>query len=157
MRPGPLPLGGEPEALPVPGHFGIGDAELELHEADGHTSDGMAIWVPWARVLVCGDYLSPVEIPMLSATATSTPTWRRWSGSSRSSGRADYVVPGHGELLDAERALAILREDRAYLTELREQGEATPLPIARSTDAQRRLHARNAAHVAGTSGPDGLL
>ena len=27
----------------------------------------MAIWVPWARVLVCGDYLSPVEIPMLHA------------------------------------------------------------------------------------------
>ena len=28
------------------------------------TQDGMAVWVPWARVLVCGDYLSPVEIPI---------------------------------------------------------------------------------------------
>ncbi len=26
----------------------------------------MAIWIPWAAVLVGGDYLSPVEIPMLS-------------------------------------------------------------------------------------------
>ena len=26
----------------------------------------MAVWVPWARVLVAGDYLSPVEIPMVS-------------------------------------------------------------------------------------------
>src|SRR5687768_9418133 len=65
-RPGPLPLGGEPSALPVPGHLAVGDAELDVHEAAGHTGDGMAIWVPWARALVCGDYLSPVELPMIS-------------------------------------------------------------------------------------------
>jgi hypothetical protein len=29
--------------------------------------DGMALWAPWAGVLVAGDYLSPVEIPMVSA------------------------------------------------------------------------------------------
>ena len=41
----------------------LGERELELHPADGHTSDGTAVWIPWARVLVAGDYLSPVEIP----------------------------------------------------------------------------------------------
>jgi glyoxylase-like metal-dependent hydrolase (beta-lactamase superfamily II) len=64
-RPSPLSLG-QVQALPVPGHVEIGGQEIELHPADGHTADGMALWVPWARVLVCGDYLSPVEIPMLS-------------------------------------------------------------------------------------------
>lgn len=157
VRPGPLHLGGEPESLPIPGHIGIGDTELDLYEADGHTSDGMAIWVPWARVLVCGDYLSPVELPVLSESGDLDAYLATLERLEPVVGRADYVVPGHGEVLDAERALAVLREDRTYLTELREQGEATPLPIARSTDAQRRLHARNAAHVAGTSGPDGLL
>src|SRR3954469_22885584 len=64
-RPRPLSLPGA-QSLPVPGKVGIGERELELHPADGHTPDGMAVWVPWASVLVCGDYLSPVEIPMLS-------------------------------------------------------------------------------------------
>ena len=59
-RPGPLTVPG-PQTLPVPGHCGVGEAELELHTAEGHTADGMAIWIPWAEVLVCGDYLSPVE------------------------------------------------------------------------------------------------
>ena len=64
-RPTPLSLG-QVQALPVPGHCEIGDTELELHPADGHTADGMAIWIGWARVLVAGDYISPVEVPMIS-------------------------------------------------------------------------------------------
>src|SRR5215216_6585340 len=60
-RPRPLSLPSA-QRLPVPGKLDVGDRELELQPTDGHTEDGMAIWVPWARVLVCGDYLSPVEI-----------------------------------------------------------------------------------------------
>src|SRR5580693_254532 len=50
-RPRPLALGSV-QALPVPGRCAVGDRELELHPADGHTPDGMAIVIPWARVLV---------------------------------------------------------------------------------------------------------
>ncbi len=64
-RPSPLSLG-QVQALPVPGHVELGSHEIELHPTEGHTADGMALWAPWASVLVCGDYLSPVEIPMLS-------------------------------------------------------------------------------------------
>src|SRR3954447_2245835 len=65
QRPAPLSLG-QVQALPVPGHVELGGEEIELHPTEGHTADGMALWAPWAGVLVCGDYLSPVEIPMLS-------------------------------------------------------------------------------------------
>jgi hypothetical protein len=41
-------------------------------------------------------------------------------------------------------AAAILREDRAYLEALREQGEVARLPLARRTGEQRRIHAENA-------------
>ena len=58
------------QALPVPGHCSLGERELELHPADGHTVDGMAVWIPWASVLVCGDYLSPVEIPWISRSGS---------------------------------------------------------------------------------------
>ncbi|HEU4701569.1 MAG TPA: MBL fold metallo-hydrolase, partial [Conexibacter sp.] len=44
-RPGPLSLPGV-QALPVPGYCSLGDRELELHPADGHTSDGTAVWIP---------------------------------------------------------------------------------------------------------------
>ena len=38
---------------------------LRFDEVRGHTEDGMALYVPWARTLIAGDHLSPVEIPML--------------------------------------------------------------------------------------------
>ena len=61
----PLSLGSV-QGLPLPGRCDIGDRELELHPAAGHTADGMAILIGWAGVLVVGDYLSPVEIPSFS-------------------------------------------------------------------------------------------
>ena len=58
-------------------------------------------------------------------------------------------MPGHGAPLDGERALAVLREDLAYLEALRERGAEAPLPLARRTAAQRRIHAENVARVGG--------
>jgi glyoxylase-like metal-dependent hydrolase (beta-lactamase superfamily II) len=147
-RPQPLSLPGA-QQLPVPGHVGVGEHELELHPADGHTADGMAVWIPWARVLVCGDYLSPVEIPMLSPGGSPTAylaTLRRLEALAQ---QADHVVPGHGEPLDATRALALLREDRAYLEGLLDDPGAVTLPLARRTGEQRRIHAENVERVTG--------
>ena len=97
-RPRPLALGSV-QALPVPGRCGIGDHELELHPAAGHTADGMAIAIPWAGVLVVGDYLSTVELPMLSAGATATPTSPRSRACARWSprrARRSRARPGAG-------------------------------------------------------------
>lgn len=133
QRPKPLQLGGV-EALPVPGKLDMGQETAELHPADGHTQDGMAIWLPWTRVLVVGDYLSPVEIPMVGHSRDAyRATLERLRPLVE---QADRVVPGHGEVLDAQRALAILREDLAYLDEWK-------LPIARRTDEQRKIDRAN--------------
>lgn len=144
----PLALG-TPQVLPVPGRCGLGSGELELHPLGGHTADGMSIWVPWARTLVVGDHLSPVELPMLAedegALDAYLLTLDRLEPLVE---RAQTVVPGHGEPLDAERALAILREDREYLQALGSVGAAAALPLARRTGAQRRIHQRNAARSA---------
>jgi len=143
VRPSPLSLG-QVQALPVPGHCAIGDAEIELHPADGHTADGMALWIGWAQTLVCGDYLSPVEIPWISeggSRGAYLATLRRLAPLVDA---AEHVVPGHGEVLDGARAAAILREDVAYLEALPE----ADLPIARRSAAQRRIHAENLSRVA---------
>jgi len=139
-RPGPLGLPG-PQPLPVPGRVSIGEAELELHPAEGHTADGMAVWIPWARVLVCGDYLSPVEIPMLSPGGSASAYLATLARLEPLVEQAAHVVPGHGGVLDATRAAAILREDRAYLEGL----PGAKLPLARRTSAQKRIHAENVA------------
>jgi glyoxylase-like metal-dependent hydrolase (beta-lactamase superfamily II) len=139
-RPRPLSLG-QVQAMPVPGRLEIGDAELELLPADGHTQDGMALWAPWARVLVCGDYLSPLEIPMLSEHGSRDAYLATLERLRPYVEEADYVVPGHGTPIDGPRALAILREDAAYVQALPDPG--APLPLARRTAAQKRIHAEN--------------
>ncbi len=146
-RPKPLQLPA-PQPLPVPGRCSIGDAELELHPATGHTGDGMAVWVPWAQVLICGDYLSPVEIPALSATGDVGAYLATLDRLEPLVDAAAWVVPGHGAPMDAVRAAAVLREDRAYLTALRDGGERAALPLARRTAEQRRAHAANVERLA---------
>jgi len=158
-RPRPLSLG-TVQALAVPGRCGVGDAELELHSATGHTGDCMAVWIPWAQVLVSGDYLSDVEIPSLR----SREAWLEASGHPAQDAleeylatlerlhplvaAAEHVVPGHGSVLDREAALRVLREDIAYLLALRARGDDVELPERRCSKAQRELHEQNVLRIA---------
>lgn len=149
---GRKPLGlADFQALPVPGRISIGSEtvhELEVYPADGHTGDGIALWVPWAEVLICGDYLSPVEIPMISvenggSLVAYRETLFRFSPLVN---RAATVVPGHGAPISGERALEILAEDLAYLDALA-GGEDATLPDGRRSATQKQIHERNLASV----------
>jgi glyoxylase-like metal-dependent hydrolase (beta-lactamase superfamily II) len=141
-RPRPLALGSL-QALPVPGRCEIGDSELELHPADGHTIDGMAINMPWAGVLVVGDYLSGIEIPALNAGGTVDAYLRTLERLRPLVEQAQHVVPGHGRVSDGARALAVLDEDVAYLNGLRERGIEADLPAGRRSRHHRAAHAQN--------------
>ena len=145
----PLQLGAV-QPLEVPGRCAIGAAELELHPTSGHTQDGMAIWIAWTRVLVAGDYLSPIELPgigegegMLDAYAATLERLQPLVAV------AEHVVPGHGPAIDGARALELLAEDRDYVVALRDRGEEAKLPQGRRSKAQRALHAQNLARVGG--------
>jgi glyoxylase-like metal-dependent hydrolase (beta-lactamase superfamily II) len=141
-RPAPLALGNV-QSLPVPGYVELGDQELELHPADGHTSDGTAILARFAALLVCGDYLSPVEIPWLSnggSLADYRATLARLAPLVEA---AETVVPGHGAPQPRDSALRILDEDAGYLDAL-ERGEERPaLPDGRDSPRQREIHVEN--------------
>ncbi len=148
QRPRPLSLGAVQE-LPVPGHLEVGDCELELHPAEGHTADGTAVDIPWAGVLCPGDYLSPVEIPLLGqggSVRTYRQTLERLAPLVE---RSSVVVPGHGAPVQRDRALALLEEDLAYLGALEREGDRAPLPHGRRTGAQRRIHACNVERTVG--------
>lgn len=170
----PLALGSL-QALPVPGRLEVGTGggegpagfagtegaavgtrrELEMLPADGHTGDGAAYWLPWAHVLVCGDYLSPVETPMISAHAGGTLAAYRATLARLSPfvAQAEWVVPGHGAPLERTRAEELLAEDDAYLAALAHDPAGARPPASRGTaPPQQRIHESNLAAVASAAG-----
>ncbi len=140
----PLALGSL-QALPVPGRCAVGERELELYSASGHTSDGMAVLIPWALVLVAGDYLSPIELPTLNSGGDLQAYLATLERLRSLVANAEHVVPGHGPVLGGDEALAVLEEDAVYLQALAEHGAEAELPDARRGPAQRRLHRENVA------------
>lgn len=142
----PLALGSV-QTLPVPGRCEIGDRELELHPASGHTPDGMAVVAGWARVLVVGDYLSAVEIPTFQDEGDANEYLGTLERLRPLVDAAEHVVPGHGPVLDTAHTLVTLEEDRAYLLELMKLGVRAELPPRRRGRAQRDLHAQNVARL----------
>jgi glyoxylase-like metal-dependent hydrolase (beta-lactamase superfamily II) len=120
----PLSLGSY-QPLPVPGKLDLGGEEIELHPAEGHTDDGMILFARWCGVVVCGDYLSDVELP----TWSDKPLYRKTLERLRELvAAAELVVPGHGSPMTRATAQRVLDEDVAYLD------EGTP-PAGRFTPA----------------------
>jgi glyoxylase-like metal-dependent hydrolase (beta-lactamase superfamily II) len=142
----PLALGAT-QALPVPGHLEIGERRLELHPTGGHTPDGMAIAVPWAGVLILGDYVSAIEIPMLNDGGDIDVYAATLERLRPLLGAAEHIVPGHGPILDPERAEKVLDEDLAYLAALAARRADAELPEGRRSREMRAIHARNAAKL----------
>jgi glyoxylase-like metal-dependent hydrolase (beta-lactamase superfamily II) len=141
QRPAPLALG-QVQGLPVPGSVELGDRELDLHPADGHTADCMAVSAPWSGLLCVGDYLSDVEIPMVASLPDYRATLARLAPLIEA---ARTVVPGHGSPHDRDTALRILDEDVDYLDAL-ERGERR-LPRGRDSRAQAAIHEENLART----------
>jgi glyoxylase-like metal-dependent hydrolase (beta-lactamase superfamily II) len=150
-RPAPLALG-QVQGLPVPGRLDLGtgaDAlELELHPAEGHTSDGMALLAEPLGLLVVGDYLSDVEIPWISAGGSLDDYRATLARLGPLVERAATIVPGHGAPHSRETALRLLDEDVDYLDSVERGEERGVLPPGRDTKAQREIHAENLARVA---------
>jgi glyoxylase-like metal-dependent hydrolase (beta-lactamase superfamily II) len=141
-RPSPLALG-QVQGLPVPGRLELGGAELELHPAEGHTADGTAIFARSLGLLVVGDYLSDLEIPMISEGGSLAEYRATLARLSPLVEAAEVVVPGHGSPHDRETALRLIDEDADYLEALERGDEHPRLPAGRDTKAQRRIHREN--------------
>ena len=144
----PLALAGV-QSLPVPGLLSLGseDREIQLHPAAGHTADGTAYWLTSCRTLVCGDYLSPVEIPMLSPGGSLDAYAATLERLRPLVGQAATVVPGHGAPITGTEAAEVLEADAQYLARLRRDGAAASLPEGRRTARQRQIHAENASRL----------
>jgi glyoxylase-like metal-dependent hydrolase (beta-lactamase superfamily II) len=152
-RPAPLALG-QVQGLPVPGSLELGSEELELHPADGHTADGLAVMARWCHVLCPGDYLSRVEIPMIHPGGSLADYRSTLARLAPLVDAADTIVPGHGAPNDRETALRILDEDVEYLDALERGVEKPALPKGRDSGEQRDIHARNLKVLGGSEPVD---
>ena len=153
----PLSLGGV-QALPVPGRLSLGPDErgheLELHPADGHTADGTAFCIPWLRVLVCGDYLSPVEIPWISpggSVDAYLATLERLRAA-RGAGGDDRARP---RAAAAQRRGAASCSRRTWRTcgRCARDGAGAPLPPGRRTEDPAPHPRRERGRLAATRSP----
>lgn len=87
-------------------------------QARGHVADGLAYVLLDEGVLLAGDYLSAITYPFAvhSVAEARESTQRLLAAFGEHD--VEWVVPGHGPILDADRARGIARDDIAYLEAL---------------------------------------
>lgn len=91
----------------------------QVIEHDGHAPGHCAVFLPDAGVLIAGDMLSDVEIPLLDVGAPD-PLGDYHAGLDllAAAGPVRWVVPGHGHVGDAAEFRRRVDADRGYLDQL---------------------------------------
>ncbi|MFF2453383.1 MBL fold metallo-hydrolase [Isoptericola sp. NPDC058082] len=97
---------------------------VRVIEHPAHSPGHAALLIEERRVLVAGDMLSDVFVPMLDVfDDTNDPITDYLRGLElleRVAGDVDAVVPGHGSVGGADQLRARIAQDRAYLHDLRD-------------------------------------
>lgn len=114
--------------------------EVELIVHDGHAPGHTALWLAEQRVLVAGDMLSDLELPLpfdpddlpayLSALDVLAPF----------AAEASLAIPGHGTV--GSDALARLDADRRYLDDMIRTGSSDDPRIGNPGMAEEHAHLR---------------
>ena len=97
--------------------------QVRIIEHQAHAPGHAALLIEERGVLVAGDMLSDVLIPMLDLNDTADPiedylTALRLLESV--AGDVDVVIPGHGSIVGADQVHARIDQDRAYVHALRD-------------------------------------
>ncbi len=96
--------------------------QVRIIEHQAHAPGHAALLIGERGVLVAGDMLSDVLIPMLDMNGTADPiedylaALRLLGGVA---GDVDVLVPGHGSIGGADQVRARIDQDRAYVDALR--------------------------------------
>ena len=97
---------------------------VEVVEHDGHAAGHAALYLPDESVLIAGDMLSDVEVPLLDLDSVATDPLHDYElGLSRLESVQQrgcrVLVPGHGAVTTGEEIAARFRQDWSYLRALR--------------------------------------
>ncbi len=97
--------------------------QIRIIEHQAHAPGHAALLIEERGVLVAGDTLSDVLIPLLDLNDTTDPIEDYLAALRLLEGAADdvdIVVPGHGSIGEADQIHARIEQDRAYLHALRD-------------------------------------
>lgn len=98
------------------------DLECELITHDAHAPGHTALWLPQTRVLIAGDMLSDVELPLPFDPDDVASYLEGLDRLAAVAARAEVVIPGHGSV--GTDPLARLDADRRYLGEVLRRGRS---------------------------------
>jgi glyoxylase-like metal-dependent hydrolase (beta-lactamase superfamily II) len=123
----PLDLFGLITGLPTgTTHVPWDGPEVRIIEHPAHAPGHAALFIEERRVLVAGDMLSDVLVPMLDdLNSTNDPIEDYLVGLQLLEGIVDGVdafIPGHGSVGGGDQLRARIKQDRAYVQALREGG-----------------------------------
>jgi glyoxylase-like metal-dependent hydrolase (beta-lactamase superfamily II) len=108
--------------------------KVRLLEHPAHSPGHAALLIEERRVLVAGDMLSDVFVPMLNdLNSTNDPIGEYLTGLQvleDASDDVDVVIPGHGSIGKGDELRARIKQDRAYVQALRDGGGADDPRIA---------------------------
>lgn len=95
---------------------------VRIIEHRAHSVGHAALWIEERRVLIAGDMLSDVLIPMLDLQADDpiSDYLAALQLLEAVAGAVDVVVPGHGSVGGADQLRARIDQDRAYVQALRD-------------------------------------
>jgi glyoxylase-like metal-dependent hydrolase (beta-lactamase superfamily II) len=98
--------------------------EVRIIEHRAHARGHAALLVEEGGVLVAGDMLSDVLIPMLDVNDTADPIGDYLAALRLLEGVADVdvLIPGHGSVGGADQVQTRIEQDRAYVQALRDGG-----------------------------------
>ena len=133
---------------------------VRIVEHQAHAPGHAALLIEERGVLVAGDMLSDVLIPMLDVNGTADPiedylaALRLLEGVA---GDVDVLVPGHGSVGGADQVHARIGQDRAYVHALRDAGVPSDPRVGPSAtyDWVAGVHARQLQRLARRSERDG--
>ena len=122
----PLDLLGEITGLPAEtAQIPWDGPQVRMAEHQAHAPGHAALLIEERGVLVAGDMLSDVLIPMLDLNGTADPI-EDYLAALRlledAAGDVDVLVPGHGSVGGADQVRARIDQDRAYVHALRDGG-----------------------------------
>jgi glyoxylase-like metal-dependent hydrolase (beta-lactamase superfamily II) len=127
---------------------------VRIIEHQAHAPGHAALLIEERGVLVAGDMLSDVLIPMLNLDDTADPIEDYLAALRLLEGAADDVdvlVPGHGSIAGADQARARIDQDRAYVQAVRDADVSDDPrlgPSAYGEDFLPGVHARQLQRLA---------
>jgi glyoxylase-like metal-dependent hydrolase (beta-lactamase superfamily II) len=117
--------------------------EVRIIDHQAHAPGHAALLIEERGVLVAGDMLSDILIPMLDLRGSADPI-EDYLAALRLledvAGDVDVVIPGHGAIGGADQVPARIAQDRAYVYALRD-GHGLSDPTARPIDVRQGLAA----------------